>query len=82
MSEKKKIKFTDIEFDDEKNRKRLLRQARKKRGDQYDESNAVASADDEAEAQSSDDAADADSQGSSESDNEDTLLSVKKNGNQ
>ena len=78
MSEKKKIKLTDIESDDEKIRKLLLRQARKKETQLLWRSNAVASADDKAEVQSSDDVADADSKSSSESDNDDTLSSVKK----
>lgn len=65
-----------------KDRKLLSRQARKKRCDYYDKSSAATGADDEANVQLSDNAADADSESSSESDNEDTLLSVKKKENQ
>lgn len=42
VSVKKKIKLSDIEFDDEKIRKLLSRQARKKKRNCYDESNAAA----------------------------------------
>ena len=61
-----------------KDRKLLSRQARKKRHDYYDKSSAVTGADEEAKVQPSNNAADADSENSSESDNEDTLLFVKK----
>ena len=61
-----------------KDRKLLSRQARKKKCDYYDKSSAATGADDEANVQLSDNAADADSESSSERDNEDALLSVKK----